>query len=271
MLRPEEAIDYLDQPKEVSLETFSRCNAACTFCPYPTLDRIGTKMPDELIDRLIDEMSEWRVPFDFCPFKVSEPLLDKRLMRILGRIDTETIARTRLFTNGQALTWKWLEQLNTLDRLHVWVSLNEVDAQAYQSLMGVQFDRVAKNLDALHDSDFAHPVTVSRVGADRTFVEYVSSRWPRFEVVQIKKDGWLGYTDATLQDVPDTGCSRWLELSVMATGVVSLCCMDGEGKYAIGDLNKQTMLEVYNAPAWRERRESMMSRRLIHPCSTCTY
>ena len=263
---------YLDQPNEVSLETFSKCNAACTFCPYPTLERIGTKMPDDLLWRLVDEMSEFKVPFAFCPFKVNEPLLDKRLMPLLERVESQTLANIRLFTNGQALNHKWMESLNQLDRLGVlWVSLNSHIPDEYEKLMGLSFERTAKNLDMLHDSDFIHPVTVSRVGKDLDFAEYVNNRWPRFQCVLIKKDGWLGYTDPDNDVVPDTPCSRWFELNIMANGVCSLCCMDGKGEFPIGDLNKQTMLEVYNSPQWRERREKLLSRKGIHPCSTCSY
>jgi hypothetical protein len=263
---------YLDQPKEVSLETFSRCNAACTFCPYPTLERIGTKMPDALMWRLVDEMSEWTIPFDFCPFKVNEPLLDKRLMPLLERVESQTIADIRLFTNGQALTEKWVEQINQLDRLKVlWISLNDHRPDEYKKLMGLDFERTARNLDFLHDSDFIHPVTISRVGHSEEFQRYVHSRWPNFEIVQIKKDGWLGYTEPGVDVVPNTPCSRWFELSIAANGIVGLCCMDGQLEHSIGDLNKQTMLEVYNSPHWRDRRERMISRKEVFPCSTCTY
>jgi len=263
---------YIDQPKEVSLETFAKCNAACTFCPYPTLDRIGAKLPDDLLWRLGDEMSGWKIPFDFCPFKVNEPLLDKRLMSLLERIESDTIATIRLFTNGQALTEKWVEEINQLDRLKVlWVSLNAHEPKEYRDLMGLDFEKTARNLDFLHGSDFVHPVTISRVGHSEEFQQYVHSRWPRFDIVQIKKDGWLGYTEAGVTEVPNTPCIRWLELSIMATGMVSLCCMDGEGAFSIGDLNKQTMLDVYNSPAWRDRRERMISRSEVYPCSTCTY
>jgi MoaA/NifB/PqqE/SkfB family radical SAM enzyme len=131
------------------------------------LDRIGAKMPDDLMWRLVDEMSEWKEPFGFCPFKVNEPLLDKRLFPLLQRVEAQTIAQIRLFTNGQALTWEWLEKLHSLDRVAVlWVSLNHHIPEEYEKLMGVKFDRVAKNLDALHESTFAHPVAVSRVGVD---------------------------------------------------------------------------------------------------------
>lgn len=266
---------YLDQPKEVSLETFARCNAACTFCPYPTLDRIGTKLPDDLLWRLVDEMSGWKIPFDFCPFKVNEPLLDKRLMALLERVESDTIADIRLFSNGQALTESWVEQINQLDRLKVlWVSLNSHEPDEYRTLMGLDFEKTARNLDFLHKSGFIHPVTISRVGHSAEFQEYVHSRWPNFNIVQIKKDGWLGFTEPAITEVPNTPCVRWFELSIAANGVVSHCCMDGQLEYPIGDLNKQTMLEVYNAPFWRERREKMVSRLELDersPCSRCSY
>lgn len=268
---------YLDQPKEVSLETFARCNAACTFCPYPTLERIGTKLPDELMWRLVDEMSEWKIPFDFCPFKVNEPLLDKRLMPLLERMESQTIADIRLFTNGQALTFKWLENLNQLDRLKVlWVSLNSHIPEEYEKLMSLSFEKTTRNLDMLHDSDFVHPVTVSRVGADMAFAEYVNNRWPRFQCVLIKKDGWLGYTDADVIEIPKTPCSRWFELNICADGRVAHCCMHSgaEPQYFIGDLNTQTMLEVYNSHFWRERREKLLKRTELDdrsPCNRCSY
>jgi len=138
--------------------------------------------------------------------------------------------------------------------------------------MGLPFERTAKRLDELHQmEDFPHPVVLSRVGKCSEFVEYCAVRWPRFEVVIIKRDGWLGHVDPESPEIPDSWCVRWWGLSIMSTGVVSLCCMDGQGRYSIGDLNRQTMLEVYNSPHWRERREQVMSRKDIHPCNTCTY
>lgn len=225
-------------------------------------------MSDALIDKLIGEMSGWP-KFDFCPFKVNEPLLDKRLMPILERIENETQADIRLFTNGQALTWKWIEQINQLDRLKVlWVSLNSVNPSEYQGLMGCSFEKVAANLDVLHDTDFMHPVVLSRVGHDERFVTYVQSRWPRFQPFLIKRDGWLGHVNPEFNEVPNRPCSRWDELSIMSNGIVSLCCMDGEGAYAIGDVNKESMLDVYQR--WREAREGK-TRLEIEPCNRCTY
>lgn len=263
---------YLDQPNEVSIETLSLCNAACTFCPYPTLERIGSKMPDELLYRLVDEMAEFPKPFMFSPFKVSEPLLDKRLFPLLEAMNEKVPhARIRIFTNGAALNWTNAERLSWVDNLELWISVNSHRKEEYEPLMGLSFDRMLKNVDQLHGSDFPHPVHITRVGKDMDFYAFCQDRWPHFQTHLIKKDGWLGFTEADRSEVPDGPCARWFELSVISDGTVSLCCMDGKADFPIGDLKNQTLLEVYNSPDWRMRREQMISRREVYPCSTCTY
>jgi len=281
VLHPQEKIDplfihYMDQPIEVSIETLTVCNAACTFCPYPTLDRKGNKMSDSLINRLIDEMAEFDKPFAFSPFKVSDPLLDKRLIPMLKKVNEKTRATIRIFTNASALTWDKAEQLNNIDNLELWLSVNEHREKEYKNLMNLDYQRMLKNVDQLHGSDFRHPVKVLRVGADEDFYKFCMTRWPFFEVKLIKKDGWLGFTKADNTEVPDTWCSRWFELSITSEGMASHCCMhDGsDPKYNIGDVNKQTLLEIYNSPHFRERRELGLSRLDLDdksPCSKCTY
>ncbi|MEQ9068278.1 MAG: radical SAM protein, partial [Gimesia chilikensis] len=48
---------YMDYPRHVHLETQARCNASCNFCPYPDLNRKHTKMSDELIDKILNELT----------------------------------------------------------------------------------------------------------------------------------------------------------------------------------------------------------------------
>jgi len=259
---------YMDQPFEVSIETFAKCNANCSFCPYETLERKGEKMPDELIDRLIDEMATFEKPFYFSPFKVSEPLLDKRLHSILKKVNEKVPqAKIRIFTNGSALNHSKAEELHDIDNLELWVSFNEHREMEYKNLMNLDYQRTLKNIDHLHETDFRHQVIILRVGVDPEFRKFCENRWPDFTTVMIKKDGWIDYTQADLAEVPDTQCGRWYELSIMANGIVSLCCMDGKGEYSIGDVNKQTMLEIYNSDTKRQH----TSRAEINPCSRCTY
>jgi MoaA/NifB/PqqE/SkfB family radical SAM enzyme len=270
---------FMDYPMEVSLETLTLCNARCTFCPYPTLDRLGTRMSDELLTRLVDEFIGWKRPMYFSPFKVNEPLLDKRTLPLCERINREAPEIVlRLFTNGAALTPKHIDQIASLKQVaHLWVSLNSHIPEEYERVMGLNFEQTARRLDDLHSRDFPHQVVLSTVGyPNEDFRFYCFNRWPKFESVAIKRDSWLGYVDAQNTTVPDTPCSRWFELSVMSTGKVAMCCMhDGvDERYNIGDVNTQTLSEVYNAPRWRDRREKMLSRKLLDdtsPCARCSY
>jgi MoaA/NifB/PqqE/SkfB family radical SAM enzyme len=271
---------YLDWPHEVSIETFSKCNASCSFCPYTTLDRIGTKLPDEILDRIIDELKDHPWPFILAPFKVNEPLLDKRLIPFCRKVNASLPnANLRIFTNGSALTLKHIEEIASLKSvLHLWISLNSHEPDKYKELMSLDFERTTANLDALHAYDFPHEVVLSKVAAEGRdnpiqleFVAYCNRRWPKFKVHVIKPDGWLGDIPLGADEIPDRPCTRWFELSITATGIVSHCCMDGEGKFPIGDVTKNSLFEIYNSPAWRKNRLEMWSRKNVHPCDTCSY
>lgn len=262
---------YHSQPNEVSIETQAICNAACTFCPYTTLERIGTKLPDAILDRIVDEMATWEHPFFFSPFKVSDPFLDKRVLPLCRKMNEKVPkAVIRLFTNGSALTDKNLDAVAELKRVaHLWISLNTHRPVEYKALMGLDFERTADNLDRLHAREFPHPVVVSRVGPDPDFTKYVNWRWPKFRAGIIKRDAWIDFTNADNETVPDKPCGRWWELNITATGKAALCCMDSTGEYGDGDLNTQTLLEIYNSPVNKARRE--MGRMDVQPCNRCTY
>ena len=258
---------YLDQPREVALETYAKCNAACVFCPYPTLDRIGEKMSDDLIIDLIDQMSEWDKPFYFSPFKVNEPLLDKRLITICKDVLMNTNGIIRLFSNGSALTPKKIEEIATLDRLeHLWISLNDYRAKEYRELMNLDFENTASKLDYLHESGFPFRVVLSTVGfPNEEFRRYCFDRWPNFESFAIHRSGWLGDIEPQDRPIPEHECGRWWEMSIMANGIVSLCCMDGQGKYPQGDVKAESLLDIYA----KMREHRVRKKRDWFPCNTC--
>lgn len=273
---------YLRQPHEVSLETLAQCNAACSFCPYPTLERKGVELHTDVVLSLLKQMTSWREPFFLAPFKVNEPLLDSRLEYFCDFVERHVpMARLRLFTNGSPLVAGAVEWIGRLKRVeHLWISLNETDPEKYYRLMQMPFARTQRRLDELHERalncQFPHNVIVSAVADDdpahaQRFMEYVITRWPLFHPFVIKRDGWLGYVDPANPAVPQAPCGRWFELSIMSTGKVALCCMDGTGEFSIGDVSTHSLLEIYNQPGLLARRESASDRKGIAPCERCTY
>lgn len=231
-------------------------------------------MPDELLARLVTEMAAFPKPFFFAPFKVNEPLLDKRLIPLCESFNLKAPhGQLRLFSNGSALTDAHIDGIAGLRNLaHLWISLNEHEADKYQETMGLDFAQTTRRLDRLHMREFPHPVVISRVGDGPGFVDYVRERWPKFQVAIIKRDAWIDFTQPADATVPDTPCGRWWELNITATGKAALCCMDGEGRFGFGDVNTSTLLEIYNHPtvkAWRDRLASRLDAG--NPCDRCSY
>ena len=277
---------YLRYPALVHVETQAVCNAACTFCPYPRLDRKGTRMPDSLIDKILSDLADIpkELPFQFAPYKVSDPFVEARLFDIL-RTANERIpnANISLFTNGAALTDSNISKLREVRKVsYVNVSLNFCDPQEYQAVMGIPFDRTIKRLAALHEAKAAgeldFPVRITRVSgdreSDRAFLAWTRAHYPAFDVVIIPRNDWIGEIapGPSMPQVPDAPCHRWFDLSITATGKVAMCCMDGEAQYPKGDVREQHALEIYNQPFLLELRTQLLSRKSVRaPCNRCTY
>jgi hypothetical protein len=274
---------YLDYPAHVHLETNALCNAACNFCPYPTLERRGTKMPDALINKIIEDLRAIpsTLPFQLSPFKVNEPFLDTRLFAVLARINERLPnASLTLTTNASALTAKQLGRLAGVRNLeYLWISMNDHREAEYEATMQLPYRRTIERLRMIHAARSSRRlelrVVMSRVGdgtaADAEFGRWVQREFPLFEASVFQRGNWLSQVDTPTEPAPRVGCIRWFDLSITATGIVAHCCMDGAAKYPIGDVSRQHVLEVYNAPAYRRLREHTARRQDAEPCNRCSF
>lgn len=277
---------YMDFPAYLHLETLAVCNAACGFCPYPTIDRKGARMPDGLIDRILTDLEAVPsdLPFSIAPFKVSDPFIDKRLFDLIERVERRLpSAQIRLISNGSTISEKHIDRLARARNIsELSLSLNDHRPQEYQTLMRLPFARTFARLQAIHRryaaGDLRFRVRITRVAdgtaVDTEFVRWVQHEFPRFEVSFIPTNDWIGTVDvpASSGGIPEIGCNRWFTMSITATGKVAICCMDGNETHIIGDTTTQNVLDIYNAPSYRALREKARTRlEAGPPCNTCTY
>jgi radical SAM protein with 4Fe4S-binding SPASM domain len=277
---------HLDWPAFVHLETIALCNAACSFCPYPTMERKGERMPDALIEKVIGDLEDIprEVPFQIAPYKVSEPFLEPRLFDILDMVNARLPnAYVSLISNGTALTERKIDQMLKVRKLaYLNISLNFDNPGEYQAVMKLPFDRTLRRLGVLHErklkGEVPFPVRLTRVSdgsaADARYFHWVKNEFPAFEPIVTRRNDWIGDVpgDPANSEVPDAPCHRWFDLSITATGKVAMCCMDGDAKYIKGDVNDHHVLEIYNQPHLKRMRETLVSRRMVgDPCNRCTY
>jgi MoaA/NifB/PqqE/SkfB family radical SAM enzyme len=143
---------YNDYPLDIQLETLAKCNAACTFCQYPELTRIGDKMTDEIIEKILFEIATFPqdLPVTLTLYGVNEPFLDRRIWDLMRSItDRLPNAAIALNTNGAPLNERNIDRLSEYRIARMSVSVNEYRKEAYEKLMSISFDRTLEVLEIL--------------------------------------------------------------------------------------------------------------------------
>lgn len=278
---------HLDWPRMIHLETVGRCNAKCNFCPHPQLDRKFDAMSDELFEKIVREASTF--PEDrfvgFFMHAVNEPFMDRKIFDRLSFIN-ETVphAAIGITTNMNVMPPRFFERIRKIRNISYWnVSFNAANKLEYEEAMQIDFARTVSNIKRLLSENrasrfVAKTISLSRVctndDRDDIFADQCRELFPDFvsgedfEPGLLGKANWLGAIDQ-----PALGfsypCTQWMNITIHCNGIVPHCCVDAKAQFPFGDANKQSILEIYNNPYWRNLRESVSSRDVVYPCKTC--
>ncbi|MBF0278922.1 MAG: SPASM domain-containing protein [SAR324 cluster bacterium] len=141
----------------VQVQTHSRCNADCVFCPYVEswhADHPG-KMPDWLWQKILEDLKPFHRGINrgkFLPYLMQEPLIDPSIFKKIRDVYA-IFPKTRMepSTNGMALTPKVIDQLieifgNPLNKHQLWVSHHGINAETFQHIMKIDYRKAHANL-----------------------------------------------------------------------------------------------------------------------------
>jgi molybdenum cofactor biosynthesis enzyme MoaA len=268
-----------EYPRLVSIETTSRCNATCPFCPYNVRARDKTNMDQTLFEKIIEDCTEF--PLEAIePFLNGEPFVDPKIMDRLELIRSRLPdTKLRVYSNGYALTPKRVDELCNLGIDHLYISLNTLDPEKYKAIMGFKLERTLENVKYLTDSarrrKVARKITLRMTRMDDTtlaeqdaFKGFCDEQQVRCFIVGLFN--YKGDVNSSLP-VPKYACEHITRLDIMSSGKVTLCCMDQEGEYQLGDVRHASVLQVFRGEASRRYQDMHRTGRRseIAPCGTC--
>jgi hypothetical protein len=268
-------------PRLVAIETTSRCNAECSFCPYAFKSTPQETMDQALFEKIIEDCREFPLA-KIEPLLNGEPFVDPQIIERLAHI-RRRLPRTvlHLVTNGNAMRPRHIDalaEIGGVDRLIV--SLNTLDAVSYRGVMHLDLDRTLENLHHLLD-----PKRRRRV-ARRLFVRMVRRpdstlseqdqflafcRQHKVRPLIVGQHNYKGRVASRLP-VPSYPCQMLDRVDILSDGRVALCCSDPEGEHAWGDVRTHSVLAVYRGEVARSYRDAhrLGRRQDIAPCNTCT-
>jgi radical SAM protein with 4Fe4S-binding SPASM domain len=269
---------------QLQIETTSTCNARCHFCVYPEAKRWGGTMSMDLFKSIVDDTKDVPQIDTFVLHGLGEPLLDAKLEDRLWYIrQVKPGAHTEIYSNGVYLTPERFESLKKAGLTSLVVSLNAINQEQHEAIMGLKgkFQIVCDNLDyAIANLGGVH-LQVHAVVNDDTFLEKhifpFYERWGHRERggygMLIREGNWAGDNRTVRSFKPNEACGRALgQIYVLYDGKVATCCFDPTGKQVFGNLNTQSIREVYNGSEYLRFREAHAEDKAdqYSICRSCT-
>jgi radical SAM protein with 4Fe4S-binding SPASM domain len=271
----------------VYLEITNVCNRSCRFCP-------GTARPAKMLTPQEFRLLAGRLrPYsDYLYLHVmGEPLLHPQLPELLA-IAGELGFRVMLTTNGTLLPARQDELLAAPALCKLSVSLHSFEANEERDFAGylagcAAFGRAAMgrtlvsyrlwNLDSS-----AGPGANARNGEILAALEAAfpqpwvknSWGWRLADGVFLHYGELFDWPDPAARDRGERGFCRALtdQVAVLSDGTVVPCCLDRDGRLALGNLYEQELSDILASPGACEIREGFAARRRARElCRRCGY
>jgi hypothetical protein len=264
----------------------------CKMCPRNSMKRQVGLMDYKLFEKIVDQ-----IPLHanniLCIHGIGDSLLHPELKEFITYANQKGF-KTTTSTNPSSLNPRTIKNILESGLCHLTISLDGVDSATYQYLRGkaADYEKAIKNIhEFLHEKKkggYARPkVEMSIIKMDKTqmVLDEFKRMWDTEGIDHIAIKGFTTW-DGSVEDIlklnqqrgtTSSGKSQgpcirpWLTISVLWDGRVVPCCYDFDGKFVLGDLNSQTIAEVWNGAEARRLRKSLIDNDFsLNPlCEPC--
>ncbi len=264
-------------PPKVRIETTNACNAKCIICPHHKMTRTVKRMDAELYHRVIDESAEYGCE-EVHLHNFGEPFLDKRLEEFVAYAKDAGIAKVKIFSNGSIISTDRARGVLEAGIDEIKVSFDGATKEEFEKIRyPLKFDDVVNNMVELvrvrdeMGSDARIYVACCSTSDKSQTMAMLESKVDGFSFGKIHNWGSEDYeTSKTKLRKP---CRRvWETLTVLSNGDVSLCCLDYDGSVLLGNVNEQSIHEIWRSDKYRRVRDAhrKAAQQQIALCGSCS-
>ncbi|PIR38942.1 MAG: hypothetical protein COV34_00110 [Candidatus Zambryskibacteria bacterium CG10_big_fil_rev_8_21_14_0_10_42_12] len=282
-------MEYSKFPQAIEIQTISACNAKCVICPHPQVSQelpAGT-MSMDFFCRIIDQID----PLWGCriiPYLNSEPMLDSLIVHRLQYIRAKSERHeVELSTNVSTLTQAKQASMTGIHLKELRLSVFGFTENTHKLLMpGLRWAGVKQNLDHLVINRafrrFVDQISVVMIEHPLVTAEDVALAQHYCDEHALTFNFW-GFLDRArnVEQYSNAvhhpiiiGCeqNRPLErMHITFTGDVILCCQDWRWHNVIGNVRRQSLLDIWNSDVYQHYRENIYAGKGKQPeiCTRC--
>ena len=277
-------------PSVLMIENTNHCNAECVMCPRELLSRKRGFMDLGLFEKIVREVSGQRRKPVVHLHGFGEPMLDALLPERIRLAKAYEIRHTYIVSNASLLSPEMSRQLIAAGLDKMKISFYGTDEESYNSTMRrLDFKVTLQNI-----KDFLRIRTELKRGNPRLILQYLPTAtnrnqsdafralWEplidkqagdRLNVAALHNYGGGRDYNRTEQKIVSVCYFPWTSLSVLWDGRAVTCCMDSNGVQVLGDLNAQTVKEVWTGPVLTGLRDDFRKFRYeAYPvCQSCDW
>jgi radical SAM protein with 4Fe4S-binding SPASM domain len=257
-------------PSLIQIETIVTCNARCTMCGMNVLARKRGKMSWVLFEKIIADMVEMGGFYTICPFINGDPLCDNRMLNMLQYIK-ERLPDIEIgwYTNGLLLTEDILCKLIEIGNVGVFnISIHGGSKEIYEAVMGLSWDDLVEKLALLtsinNDSGKPFEVRAHMCNFSMTHDSIDDFRELCAEFGMVAGVCCFSNFGGTIRDddgeapfknMPYKLCNRSQNhVYILWDGTVIGCCFDVNGVNRFGNVNEQSLKEIWESPEYMKFR-----------------
>lgn len=258
-------------PRVYQLETTSRCNLACSFCPRRTMTRGRTIMSDDLFDHILNTCLDATQALELFGF--GEPFTDPSIGNRIAALQDAGIYVV-IATNGLLLQGFSDAVIARPDYLVY--DVDSVSEGVYSRLRrGGSFSLMRENLDRVLDVRSNYTVlqfiqVPENEHETDLFLELYAGRADELRIKFF--DTFAGQVGCGSPQVGVKCLEPFYGVSIWSNGDVVMCDRDYDSKHKLGNVTQHSLADIWDGAKSKAIRESHRAGRgeSVALCSQCT-
>jgi radical SAM protein with 4Fe4S-binding SPASM domain len=279
---------HKDFPLVLIVESSSYCNLVCVGCPHKDLTRRRGFIKWDLFTKIIDEAARYDVR-TWLHF-MGEPLMHPQIFDMIDYATQKNLSYFGMSTNGILLTERNRGRILDSGLTRFEISVDSLDPDLLGLLRpGGSPETIIANAHAFFEEKYArgrtHPVTsvsMRQMQENAHEVDSFVAHWkeilqPPDFVLAIAWNSWGGKegVEHARYQAPSwrVPCLKlWNMAMVLQDGRMVTCDAMYDGQVVMGDVNEQSIHEIYNGETYRAMRQCHLDGRAadLDICNGCS-